>query len=211
MKRVAVFFEVFLLVFMMLMCVMIIMVGRGDVPFIFGYRVLRVVTDSMEPTIKGETCIVIEEVKQEELEEGDIITFVSESPLIRGFLNTHRIHKIITDEDTGEERYITIGDKSSVPDPYKVSYPQVVGRYVRELPYGGLLYRAIEFVMDQFNYFIIVMLPLFLCCMSYVKQLFKALFSREEEEDEEQQQSGMPDLVIMNLEKEDAHEEGRCN
>lgn len=208
MKRLAIFFEGLFLVVMILMCVVIFMAGQGNVPYIFGYRVLQVVTDSMEPTIRGETCIIIEEVEQEEIELGDIITFVSESPRIRGFLNTHRVHEIIIDEESGEKYYITIGDASSEPDPYPVEYEQVVGRYVRELPYGDLLYRAIRFLSDQVNYFIIVILPLFLCCMSYVRQLFKALFSKEEDYEEK---PVFAELEIVDLEEEDAHEEGRGN
>ena len=156
MKRLAVFFEGLFLVLMILMCVMIFMAGQGKVPYIFGHRVLQVVTDSMEPTIKGETCIIIEEVEQEEIQLGDIITFVSRDPKLRGFLNTHRIHEILVDEETGATYYMTIGDASSTPDPYPVYFEQVVGRYVKELPYGDLLYRAIRFLSDQVNYFIIV-------------------------------------------------------
>ncbi len=208
MKRLAVFFEGLFLVVMILMCVMIVMAGRGKVPYIFGYRVLQVVTDSMEPTIKGETCIIIEEVEQEQIQLGDIITFVSKDPQLRGFLNTHRIHEILEDEESGATYYITIGDASSRPDPYPVYFDQVVGRYVRELPYGDLLYRAIRFLSDQVNYFIIVILPLFLCCMSYVRQLFKALFSKPEDYEEKPM---FPELEIVDLEEEDAHEEGRCN
>lgn len=208
MKKLAIFFEGLFLVVMILMCVMIVMAGRGNVPYIFGYRVLQVVTDSMEPTIRSETCIIIEEVEQEDIKLGDIITFKSEDPMLRGFLNTHRVHEISTDPVTGAEYYVTIGDASSKPDPYPVDYEQVVGRYVRELPYGDLLYRAIRFLSDQVNYFIIVILPLFLCCLSYVRQLFKALFSKEEDYEEKPM---FAELEIVDLEEEDAHEEGRCD
>ncbi len=208
MKRLALFFEGFFLVAMILMCVLIIMAGQGKVPYIFGYRVLQVVTDSMEPTIKGETCIVIEEVERDDIKVGDIITFVSEDPQLRGFLNTHRVYEVNWDEAIEEAYYITIGDASSTPDPYAVYYRQVVGRYVRELPYGEFLYRAIRFLSDQVNYFIIVILPLFMCCMSYVRQLFKALFSKEEDYEEKPM---FPELEIVDLEEGDANEKGRCD
>lgn len=209
MKRFAIILEGLFLVLMLLMCVMIFMAGQGKVPYIFGYRVLQVVTDSMEPTIKGETCIIIEEVAQEDIEVGDIITFVSEDPRLRGFLNTHRVHEITADAETGEILYETIGDASSEPDPYLVQYEQVVGKYVRELPYGDLLYRGIRFMSDQVNYFVIVILPLFLCCMSYVRQLFKALFSKEE--DYEEDELNIADLQIIDLEEKDADEKGRLD
>ena len=203
MKRLANVVEIIFLVIMLLMCAVIIMAGRGNVPFIFGYRVLQVVTDSMMPTISGETCIIIAQVEQEDIQVGDIITFVSESPQIKGFLNTHRVYEITEDAESGETLYITIGDASNKPDPYPVAYDQIVGRYVRELPYGEWLYRAIRFLADQVNYFIIVILPLLLCCLSYVRQFFKALFGKEEEPVAE-------DIQIVGLEEEDANEEGRC-
>lgn len=203
MKRLANVLEIIFLVIMLLMCIVIVMAGQGNVPYIFGYRVLQVVTDSMKPTIASETCIIIEKVEQEELRIGDIITYVSEAPQMKGFLNTHRICEITEDAESGETLYITIGDAASQPDPYPVAYDQIVGRYVRELPYGELLYRAIRFLADQVNYFIIVILPLFLCCLSYVRQLFKALFSKEEK-------PGTEDVQIVDLEEEDANEEGRC-
>lgn len=208
MKRVALFFEGFLLVSMILMCVLIFMAGSGNVPYIFGHRVLQVVTDSMKPTIKGETCILIEEVEQKDIKKGDIITFESDDPLLNGFLNTHRVSEVHWDEELQENYYITSGDYTGKQDPYPVYYRKVVGRYVGELPYGDFVYRAIRFLSDQVNYFIIVILPLFLCCMSYVRQLFKALFSKEEDYEEKPM---FPELVIVDLEEEGANEEGRCD
>lgn len=198
-RRMANILEILFLIFMLVLCGIIFMAGRGNVPYIFGYRILQVVTDSMQPTISDQTCIIIEKVKQEEIQVGDIITFVSESPQIKGFLNTHRICEITEDEETGEELYITIGDASSVPDPYPVAFEQIEGRYVREFPFGELLFKAIHFLSDQVNYFIVVMLPLFMCCMSYVKQLFKALFGRNNDAEEE------------DTEEEDIDEEGRSS
>jgi len=194
-QRIANIFEVAILIFMILLCVTVIMAGQGKVPYIFGYRILQVITDSMEPTISDRTCIIIKQVEQEEIQVGDIITFVSEAPQIKGYLNTHRVHEITVDEESGELLYITKGDASFSPDPYPVEYEQIKGRYVRELPFGELLFRAIQFLMDQVNYFIVVMLPLFLCCMSYIKQLFTALFGKDAEDDEE--------------DDEDNNEEGR--
>ena len=184
MKRIANILEIIFLLIMILLCVLVFMAGRGNVPYVFGYRVLQVVTDSMQPTIPSQTCIIIKKAEKEDIKVGDIITFVSESPEIKGFLNTHRVHEIHYDEATGEPYYITIGDASSEPDPYFVDYEQVVGTYVGELPFGELLFKAIRFLGDQVNYFVVVMLPLFLCFMSYIRQLFKALFGREEDANE---------------------------
>lgn len=186
--RIANIFEIAILIIMIALCLMVIMAGQGRVPYVFGYRILQVITDSMEPTISDRTCIIIRQVEQEDIKVGDIITFVSEAPQIRGFLNTHRVHEITVDEETGETLYITKGDASSQPDPYPVQYEQIAGRYVRELPFGELLFRAIQFLRDQVNYFVVVMLPLFLCCMSYIRQLIKALFGKKEDDEDDNEE-----------------------
>ncbi len=182
MKRLANILEVLVLVVMILLCGVVFMAGNGKVPYIFGYRVLQVISDSMKPTIEDETCIVIKKVDQEDIEVGDIITFVSEAADIKGYLNTHRVYDITTDEETGDTLYITKGDAYAQPDVYPVEYEQIAGEYVGELPFGKLLYKGIRFLADRNNYFIVVILPLFFCFMSYAKQLFNAVFKKEKDE-----------------------------
>ncbi len=192
MKRLADILEIVLLVIMIGMCVVVLMAGQGNVPYIFGYRVMQVISDSMRPTISAETCIVIEKVDDiSEIQVGDVITFISQDPRIEGFHNTHRVNDIITDAETGEVLLQTKGDAYEEPDAHLVSFDQVAGRYVGELPFGKYLYKGIIFLMDQVNYFIVVIAPLFICFMSYCKQLLVALFKpaseyEDEPEDEEE-------------------------
>lgn len=177
MKRLADILEIVLLVIMLGMCAVVLMAGQGNVPYIFGYRVMQVISDSMRPTISAETCIVIEKVDDiSEIKIGDVITFISEDPRIEGYYNTHRVYDIITDAETGETLLQTKGDAHETPDAQLVSFDQVAGRYVGELPFGEYLYRGIIFLTDRVNYFIVVIAPLFVCFMSYFKQLLVALF-----------------------------------
>lgn len=177
MKRLADILEIVLLVIMLGMCAVVLMAGQGNVPYIFGYRVMQVISDSMRPTISAETCIVIEKVDDiSGIKIGDVITFISEDPRIEGYYNTHRVYDIITDAETGETLLQTKGDAHETPDAQLVSFDQVAGRYVGELPFGKYLYRGIIFLTDRVNYFIVVIAPLFVCFMSYFKQLLVALF-----------------------------------
>ena len=188
MKRLADILEIALLIIMLGMCGMILLAGQGNVPYIFGYRVMQVISDSMRPTIAAETCIVIKKVDEvEDIKVGDVITFVSEDPRIEGFHNTHRVSEIVTDAETGELLLQTKGDAYETPDAKLVSFDQVTGRFVGELPFGRYLYKGIIFLTDRVNYFIVVIAPLFLCFLSYFKQLLLALFkpASEYEDDEE--------------------------
>lgn len=181
MKRLANLLDILFLAGMLLLCGLIISAGRGKVPYLFGYRVLRVVSGSMQPVIPDGTCILIQKPNPDGISVGDIITFVSDEPEIQGFYNTHRVVEI--NEDTsGRTIYITKGDACVLPDEYPVYEEDVVGIYRRELPFGRQLFRAIRFLTDRRNYFILVILPLLLCCLSYIKQLFRALQGEDEEE-----------------------------
>ena len=182
MKKLARVFEVLVLVIMVALCVLVLFAGSGKMPYIFGYRVLQVLSGSMQPTISDETCIVIKEADEDEIEVGDIITFVSESPDIYGFLNTHRVHDIAEDAESGETLYITKGDAYDEADAYPVSFDQIEGKYVGELPFGRLIFKGIRFLSDRDHYFLIVILPLSLCCVSYVKQIFDSITGKNKEE-----------------------------
>lgn len=185
MKRVVKVLEVLFLVIMIGMCGIVFMAGNGKVPYIFGHRILQVISNSMAPTIETETCVVIRQVEPEDIEVGDIITFVSEAPEIRGYLNTHRVYAIETDEETGETYYITKGDAYDQPDTLPVDYEQIAGEFVGELPFGRMLFKAIRFLSDRNNYFIIVILPLFFCFASYAKDLMNALTKKDKDEAED--------------------------
>ena len=171
MKRLTNILEIVFLLGMLFLCGMIVMAGSGRVPYVFGYRILQVISDSMKPTISDQTCIIIKKADQEEIKIGDIITFVSEEAEIQGFLNTHRVYEIVEDAESAHKE----------PDDYPVRYEQVAGKYVGELPLGNWVYKGIRFLSDRTNYFIVVILPLLFCCMSYFKQLIKVLFGKEKD------------------------------
>lgn len=209
MKRLKVIVEWGFLALMVLLCGMVLLAGSGNVPYIFGHRILQVISHSMEPTIQGETCIVIKKVEQEEIQVGDIITFVSEEGNIKGYLNTHRVHDIVEDAETGETLYITKGDAYESADSLPVQYEQVAGRYVGELPFGALLFKSIRFLTDRDHYFLIVILPLALCFMSYAKDLYEAVFLKHRKKDDDDEEDAEDEGVVNTeaYEEEDDDEE----
>lgn len=161
------------------MCVVIVAISRGYHPKIAGYQLLRVLTYSMSPAIEENSLIIIKEVPQEEIQVGDIITFVSEDPDLMGFYNTHRVNSIQVDEETGEKSYITKGDKNTYIDVYPVSYDQVAGKYCYSVPFGQIIGQAIAALTDQRVYFVFIMLPLMICFLSYMWQIIMLLTTKE--------------------------------
>ncbi|MGN0595693.1 MAG: signal peptidase I, partial [Hominimerdicola sp.] len=101
---------------------------KGRVANLFGKSILKVISDSMTPTIYAGDYILVEKIPCDELKEGDIITFYSEDESIYGMPNTHRIVSI---NDDGS--FITKGDANSVTDETTVTPDRLIGKYSRKL------------------------------------------------------------------------------
>lgn len=174
-KFLRIFKDILFVLIVLVMCVIIVAVSKGYHPKIAGYQLLRVLTYSMSPAIEENSLIIIREVPEEEIQVGDVITFVSEDPDLMGFYNTHRVNSIEVNEETGEKRYITKGDMNTYIDVYPVSYEQIAGKYCYTIPFGQIIGQAIAALADQRVYFVFIMLPLMICFLSYMWQIFKLL------------------------------------
>ena len=148
----------------------------------------------MEPEITHNECIIVEQVQAEEIQVGDIITFVSEEAEIYGYFNTHRVYDMYVNPDTGEKMFITKGDAYSTPDNLPVPYKNVLGKYTDKLPGGLTLGNIIHKLSDSKVYFIVIILPLLFCLLSYLYQLVRILiFGAEDEDDEDDEDEGEED------------------
>ena len=161
------------------LCYFIIQAVQDQSPAVFGYRMLRVVTDSMEPVFTSGDCIIIKETAQEDLAVGDIVTFVSADPSLQGGFNTHRIIDIAADYTVGNVVYYTKGDGNNWEDNYTVSYEDIVGKYVKTLSFGKKFSGFLEKLSDRNYYFAIVIVPILLCFVSCIHQLAKDVRRRK--------------------------------
>ena len=122
------------LITVVVICVFLTAHFRGEVPRIFGYSVMHIVSDSMETTIEKDSYILIKKVDPADVEKDNIICFYSTDPQIYGYPNTHRVIEDPTVVD-GEYRYVTMGDKGTAPDRVPATGDRLIGVYVRTL--GG--------------------------------------------------------------------------
>ena len=100
------------------------------IPSILNYNFFIVQTNSMEDTIKVNDLVISKEGKIEDVKENDIISFIcidGTQPVVNQVI-THRVVKI---EVIDNEIYLTTkGDNNPIPDTYKVSKENFVGRVV---------------------------------------------------------------------------------
>ena len=110
-------------------------------------------------------------------------------------------------EENGETLYVTKGDAIDAVDAYPVHQNQVAGIFVRELPGGRLLGKCFVALSDNKIYFLVIILPLMLCLMSYFWQIMGMFRKPEEEETAEEITS--EELSEIGLSKEDLEEEAK--
>lgn len=113
--------------------------ATGKLPMLFGYGVVRIQTGSMEPNIPAGTFILIKATNPNDIVKGDIITFKSDSPEIKGFANTHRVEGVYKDGAGGLE-FITKGDANLIMDSVNARASNVYGRYVKNLAFLTFVY-----------------------------------------------------------------------
>jgi len=97
---------------------------KQEIPSVFGYSPIYVLSGSMEPVFSAGDMIIIH--PQSQYEPGDVVTFYSEGELV-----THRI--------IGEslEGFTVKGDANNVQDEELVKAREIVGKQVLVLPHIG--------------------------------------------------------------------------
>lgn len=162
------------------LCYFIVLAAQNRSPDVFGYRMLRVMSDSMEPVFGSGECIIVKAAEQDEIQVGDIVTFISADPLLNGSFNTHRIMDIVPDRTTGRMVYFTKGDNNSWTDDYTIYYEDIVGKYIYKLPYGRKFSAFLDKLSDRSYYFAIIIIPILLCFISCILQVVREVRRRQE-------------------------------
>lgn len=116
-----------------------------------------IISGSMLPTIQVYDVVVNQRIDDPtKLQEGDIITFISQSKINYGETITHRIIKV-TYED-GKYYYNTKGDYNLVPDESPVEYNNVIGKVILKIPQLG---QVQFFLLKQGAKLFLILIPAF--------------------------------------------------
>lgn len=151
---------------------------------IFNYHILRVLSNSMEPGLPVNTCIIVKETDIDDIEVGDIITFKSLETEIYGEYNSHRVYDIKYNQKTGKKEFVTKGDAFLYPDRLPVTSENILGKVYKKVPYSEKISFLVEKLTNNKIYFFIIILPLIICLISYIYQLVRLIVFRDEEREE---------------------------
>ena len=106
------------------------MKGDYSAPMFNAYVVL---SGSMLPVIKINDVVVTKKVPEEDLEIGDIITFISPDDRFGGISITHRIIDRLYDEEQGIYTFKTQGDNNNVADGVPVPNANILGKVILKI------------------------------------------------------------------------------
>ena len=153
----------------------------GNVPRVFGYSVMNIVSGSMEEEIPKGSYVLIKKVSPEEIEKDDIICFYSTDAKIYGMPNTHRVVEEPIVTDSGIE-FITKGDANPINDTETAKGDRLIGVYVKNL--DGLT--AFANALSG-NILIIVILCLQICIITMAVYAFALVKKNKSETDTDNQ------------------------
>lgn len=161
---------------------------------IFGHYMLAVLTDSMSPTIEPNEVIWSKVAEEEDIIEGAIVTFTAPSGPLKGHNETHRISRIVEDED-GTIKIYTKGDNEQSEDPWTIEKDDIKAVYVRKLP---LVSAIMGFVIKYpfWAYITLIAVPLLVVAIMFIVGFVKDRLKkqREEEQQEISENTNLSDL-----------------
>lgn len=120
------------------------------------FGLYTIISPSMEPNVKVYDVVVdLNVFNQNDIQKGDIITFVSNSNVSKGLTVTHRVVDIISNED-GTKSYITKGDNNLKADQATVNIKDVLGKVLFKIPQLG---RVQFLIADKFGWLLLILIP----------------------------------------------------
>ncbi len=127
----------------------------NHVPSVLGVSPLIVMSGSMASTFDKESLIFIEDVHSDELQVGDIITYIVDDVVIT--------HRIVDVDYKGEPKFYTRGDENETNDLYYVTPNQIEGRYIGKIDdLGGVLL----FMQTPLGIILFILIPIVLYFMT---------------------------------------------
>lgn len=166
------------------------LMGKGYVS-LGGYSFFKVVTPSMEPTLMVDEIIITKAVPMEQVNQGDIISFRSQSVDMFGKIITHRVVEIQEDK-SGEKRFLTKGDANLSADGTKVVESNFVGKVIWSSGDSAIA-EVISFISGKYGFVSCIVLPSFIFFIiilsSSVKNIRKSMDELVESLDKKEQTS----------------------
>ena len=125
---------------------------------IFGFSAFRVVTGSMEPTIKVGAVLLAKSTDIEEIKVDDIICFRSRESDHFGSIVTHRVVAVKRDE-AGRILLESRGDANYTSDRYDVEEGNLIGKVIWYTGREGFFNKVLSFMSGKIGFLAVIVIP----------------------------------------------------
>lgn len=130
-----------------------------------------IISPSMVPAINVYDAIVVRRAEPEELEIGDVITFLSSDPRYSGLTITHRIVGI-EKSDTGDLYFRTKGDNNNTEDSSLVKDANINGKVILRIPKIGYIQHILT---NAIGWIILIIIPCLGVVIYDIIKIFKSI------------------------------------
>ena len=159
--------KVFKWIINIFICMMILMIvssivsnTKSDISSIFGYTPMKVLTGSMEPSIKVGDIVVVRKRPVSDIKIGDVITYKMEGDVYI----THRVAQILMEDD--DLKFKTKGDANNIEDSDFISEDQLIGRLAFRIPKGGYI---VDFIKKPIGFITFFVIPIVILIGTEIK------------------------------------------
>lgn len=144
----------------------VILLAVAALPLAGNYKLLTVLSGSMEPAIHTGSVVVMAPAKDYKI--GDVITFDDAGR--NNIPTTHRINdiKIIG----GSPVYITKGDANNTPDGREITQNEIDGKVLFSIPYLGYVF---AFMKKPLGFALLIIIPALLIIGEEGKNIYREL------------------------------------
>lgn len=158
-------FKIIYYIFTGLVALIAVLLIISTLPITGNYKVMTVLSGSMEPEIKTGSIVIVKPVSDYKIR--DVITFVSKGNKTP---TTHRIEDMELIE--GIVAYITKGDANNAIDSRKIAEKEIIGKVLFTIPYIGY---AVDVVKKPIGFMIIIIIPAAIIVFDELKKIKKEI------------------------------------
>ncbi len=181
--------SIILIVLALFVLLSVVMTKPGQAPNVLGYSSFRVLSGSMEPTLRTDSMILVKKVDPSEIRPDDIISFYSSDPALGGAVNTHRVLSV--EKQNGIYIFQTKGDANLIPDEFTTTGNDVIGVVIFS---SFLLGKLIRLLSNPLVFIPVIMVPLMLLLVLNMVKTVRLAKQAAKEEEEEQIQAVKEEL-----------------
>ncbi|MCK4520491.1 signal peptidase I [Candidatus Parcubacteria bacterium] len=168
-------FKIIYYIFIAFIAAVALLLIISVLPITGNFKVLTVLSGSMEPDIKTGSVVVVKPVDNYKIE--DIITFTNSKKPDESV--THRIYDMKVNE--GVPVYITKGDANNVPDTREIREKDIIGKVLLDIPYLGY---AVNFAKKPLGFALIIIVPAMIIIGDEIRKIYGELKKKKTNETE---------------------------